>query len=80
MLFRSGRNSYSHFDRLFTVSVEGGLPEELPLPMAEEGSYSPDGTRLAYLPYTNFRESTMFYRGLKHYRGGTASPVWIATR
>jgi len=78
VLFRSARNSYSRFDRLFTVSVDGGLPEELPLPMAEEGSYSPDGTRLAYVPYTNFRESTMFYRGLKHYRGGTASPVWIA--
>ena len=79
VLFRSGRNSYSRFDRLFTVSVDGGLPEELPLPMAEEGSYSPDGTHLAYVPYTNFRESTRFYRGLKHYRGGTASPVWIAS-
>lgn len=79
VLFRSARNSYSRFDRLFTVGLDGGLPEELPLPMAEEGSFSPDGTRLAYVPYTNFRESTSFYRGLKHYRGGTASPVWIAS-
>ena len=37
VLFRSGRNSYSSlFNRLFTVGVEGGLPEEVPLPMAEE--------------------------------------------
>jgi tricorn protease len=78
VLFRSSRDSYSYFDRLFTVSVEGGLPEALPLPMAVEGSYSPDGTHLAYVPFTNFGESTVFYRGLKHYRGGTASPVWIA--
>jgi tricorn protease len=78
ILFRSARNSYSRFNRLFTVSLDGGLPDELPLPMAEEGSYSPDGTRIAYVPYTNFRESTTFYRGLKHYRGGTASPIWIA--
>ena len=78
ILFRSGRNSYSYFRRLFTVSVEGGLPEEVPLPMAEEGSYSPDGSHLAYVPFTNFSESWGFERGLKHYRGGTASPVWVA--
>ena len=46
--------------------------------MAVEGSYSPDSSHLAYVPFTNFRESWQFQRGLKHYRGGTASPVWIA--
>ena len=78
ILFRSPRNSWSRFNRLFTVSVDGGLPEELPLPMAEEGSYSPDSTNLAYVPYTNFKETWESQRGLKHYRGGTASPIWIA--
>ncbi len=78
VLFRSGRNSYSRFDRLFTVGIEGGLPEELPLPMAQEGSYSPDSSQMAYVPFTNFKESSRFYRGLKHYRGGTASPIWVA--
>jgi tricorn protease len=33
---------------------------------------------LAYVPFTNFAESWQFHRGLKHYRGGKASPVWIA--
>src|SRR5215467_9647996 len=57
ILFRSTRNSWSRFNRLFTVSVDGGLPEEVPLPMGEDGSYSPDGSHLAYVPYTNFAES-----------------------
>ncbi len=78
ILFRSGRDSYSRFAQLYTVPLSGGLPELLPLPMAVEGSYSPDSSHLAYVPFTNFAESSMRYRGLKHYRGGTASPVWIA--
>lgn len=78
ILFRSGRDSYSRFTQLYTVGVSGGLPEVLPLPMAVEGSYSPDSSHLAYVPFTNFAESSMRYRGLKHYRGGTASPIWIA--
>src|SRR6516164_7768155 len=78
IVFRSARQSYSGFTQLYTVAVTGGLPEVLPLPMAVEGSYSPDSSHLAYVPFTNFRESWQFQRGLKHYRGGTASPVWIA--
>jgi tricorn protease len=78
IVFRSARQSYSGFTQLYTVGVSGGLPELLPLPMAVEGSYSPDSSHLAYVPFTNFRESWQFQRGLKHYRGGTASPVWIA--
>ena len=79
ILFRSTRDSYSGFTQLYTVGLSGGLPEVLPLPMAVEGSYSPDSSHLAYVPFTNFRESWQFQRGLKHYRGGTASPIWIAT-
>ncbi len=78
ILFRSPRGSYAGFTQLFTVPLTGGLPELIPLPMAVEGSYSPDSSHLAYVPFTNFRESWQFQRGLKHYRGGTASPIWIA--
>ena len=78
ILFRSSRDSYSRFTQLYTVSVSGGLPELLPLPMAVEGSYSSDSSHLAYVPFTNFAESWARHRGLKHYRGGTASPIWIA--
>jgi tricorn protease len=79
VLFRSARLSYAGFTQLYTVSLDGGLPEVLPLPMAYEGSHSPDGSELAYVPFTNFSESSEFQRGLKHYRGGKASPIWIAT-
>ncbi|MDE3179350.1 MAG: PD40 domain-containing protein, partial [Acidobacteriota bacterium] len=73
VLFSSRRASYSDPDQLFTVPVTGGFPSELPLPMAERGSYSPDGTHLAYVP--NFRWEP-FWQG---YRGGQTTPVWIAT-
>jgi tricorn protease len=78
ILFRSARDAANYYSQLYAVGISGGLPEVLPLPMAYEGSYSPDSSHLAYVPFTNFRESTQFQRGLKHYRGGTASPIWIA--
>ena len=78
ILFRSPRGSYAGFTQLYTVGLAGGLPDVLPLPMAVEGAYSPDSSEMAYVPFTNFRESWQFQRGLKHYRGGTASPIWIA--
>ena len=78
VLFRSSRNSYSRFDHLFSVGVDGGLPEELLLPMAVQGSFSPDMSHIAYVPFSNFIGTTQHVRALKHYRGGTASPIWIA--
>ena len=72
VLFTSNRNSYSRFSRLFTISREGGFPVELPLPIAAEGSYSPDGTRIAYVPLDHAFEMW------KRYRGGRASLIWIA--
>jgi tricorn protease len=76
VLFRSTRNSYSRFNRLFTVSLEGGLPHELPLPTAEFGAFSADGKHIAYVPVDNNRRLSAI--GWKRYRGGKASRVWIA--
>jgi tricorn protease len=75
VLFRSGRNSYSRFNRLFTVSLDGGLPHELPLPMAEAGSFSADGKHIAYVPVDNNRRLAAI--GWKRYRGGKASRIWL---
>jgi hypothetical protein len=50
VLFSSNRTSYSRFSKLFTVALDGGLEEELPLPMGFEASYSADGAQLAYVP------------------------------
>jgi tricorn protease len=76
VLFRSTRNSYSRFNRLFTVSLDGGLPHELPLPTAEAGAFSADGKHIAYVPVDNNRRLSAI--GWKRYRGGKASRVWIA--
>src|SRR5260370_5281161 len=70
VLFVSARNSYSRFQRLFTMDVDGGVfPTELPLPMGNEGSFSPDGSHIAYVPLP--RAFSMW----KRYRGGRTSPL-----
>jgi len=72
VLFASSRSSHSQFPRLFTVGIDGGLPEELPLPMGERGSFSPDGGRIAYEPLEQWQPAW------KRYRGGQADKIWIA--
>ena len=73
LIFASPRTSYSFVSKLFTVGFEGGLEEEVPLPMGYEASYSPDGRQLAYVPV-----GRAFY-AWKRYRGGRSTPIWIAT-
>jgi len=75
VIFASGRDSAPvPYSRLWKVDIEGGLPEEIPLPMANRGVYSPDGKRMAYVP---FSERNNVWR---HYRGGTTTPVWIVDK
>jgi tricorn protease len=72
VIFRSSRNSYSFgFNRLFTVSIDGGFPSEIPLPRAEQCSYSPGGSHMAYVPLMQWQ------RAWKRYRGGQTKPIWI---
>ena len=79
ILFRSTRNSYSRFERLFTVSVDGGFPTELPLPMGVEASFSADASQIAYVPRWNRRlGAAPNYIAIQHYRGGQTAPIWIA--
>src|SRR5262249_26520514 len=79
VLISSNRSSYSYFAKLFTMPISGeGLPAELPLPMGEQGALSPDGQRIAYVPFSNRRLTPNAYAAWKHYRGGKASPIWIA--
>ncbi|HEU0185654.1 MAG TPA: PDZ domain-containing protein, partial [Blastocatellia bacterium] len=73
LLFASQRASTSgRFLRLFTIPVDGAFPTEAPLPMGWEGAYSPDGSRLAYVPLQRW------FTAWKRYRGGSATPIWIA--
>lgn len=72
ILFSSPRESENDGDRFFTVPVEGGFPTRVPLPMAEEGSYSPEAAKLAYVPVFHWQAAW------KRYRGGQTKPIWIA--
>ena len=72
VVFRSRRIEFNDFKgQLYLASVDGGMPEQLPLPRGGFCSYSPDGKRLAYNRV--FRE----FRTWKRYRGGQADDVWI---
>jgi tricorn protease len=73
IMFRSPRSSSTpRYQRFFTIAAEGGLETEVPLPMAHEGSYSPDGSKMAYLPLAPA------FAQWKNYRGGTTTKIWIA--
>ena len=71
VLFHSGRESYADFDRLYTVPVEGGPAEVLPMWRGEDAWFSPDGQRLAYVPNETWQTSW------KRYRGGQTTPIYI---
>ena len=58
--------------KLFTIPITGGLAEEVPLPSGTEATYSPDGSHVAYVPFPQWQP------GWKKYRGGQATPIWIA--
>jgi len=71
--FTSARASYYHAaDQMFTVPPGGGFAAEVPLPIVEEASYSPDGSHLAYVPHPQWQPAW------KRYRGGQTTPIWIA--
>lgn len=73
VLFSSSRTASSRYRELFVVGTDGGFPEKLPLPMGFEGAFSPSGDRLAYVPLSRA------FTAWKRYRGGMATPIWIAT-
>jgi len=80
VVFRSNRESFSpRYTKLFKVSIDGGLPTALPLPIAFSGKFSDDGKYLAYSPGAGgspFNYSS--YVSWRNYRGGLASSVLIA--
>lgn len=72
VLFVSSRAGLPYpTNRLWTVSAEGGWPEPLPMDKAEKGCFSPDASRMAYVPWG---EPTGTWRG---YRGGQTTPIWL---
>ncbi|HEU4386600.1 MAG TPA: PDZ domain-containing protein, partial [Blastocatellia bacterium] len=82
VVFGSARTSapqQSYF-RLWTIGLEGGLPEPLPMPRAFTGAYSPDGRRVAYEEIsTAFIPEWYETSQWRHYRGGRTHPIQIMT-
>lgn len=80
VIFAATRDSEPQeaYFRLWTVSVDGGLAERLPMPRAASGTYSPDSHHFAYEEI-----STVFFPGWyeasfwRHYRGGRTHPIQI---
>ncbi len=72
VVFRSRMKSFNSFKgQLFTIDLNGGLPEQLPLATAGFCSYSPDGRKLAFNKV--FRE----FRTWKYYKGGMADDIQV---
>lgn len=61
------RGAMTEFPRLFLLPLEGGIPEPLPMPRATNGSFSPDGGKIAYGP----NPELVLWLPWKHYRGGS---------
>ena len=71
ILVRSPREAYADFDRLYTVPVDGGVPEALPMWRGEAASFSPDALRIAYVPNLKWQVAW------KRYHGGQTTPIYL---
>jgi tricorn protease len=68
----SGNDTTSGFEwHLFTVAVDGGDPEPVPLGWAGRLAIDPASKRWA------FNRSSVEFRTWKRYRGGTAPTIWV---
>ncbi len=72
IFFRSLRDSWAlPLARLYSVSIEGGPTEPLPMPEAGSGDYSPDASQIVYSPQSRD------FRSEKRYGGGQANSLYI---
>ena len=73
VLFATGRDVHhaGRYHRLYTVALEGDYPAGMPMPIAERGSFSADGSRIAY---TTVPEP---FWSWKRYRGGRTVRIWL---
>ncbi len=73
MYTSAGASPIGRLTYLYTVSINGGFPEQVKVQSADKAAFSPDGKRVAYTP---LRKA---FNQWKHYRGGTVSTIWICT-
>jgi tricorn protease len=69
---RAGNETTSGFEwRLYSVAIEGGEPEALPVGWAGRVAIDPVSKRWA------FNRTSVEFRTWKRYRGGTAPSIWV---
>src|SRR5271166_6903896 len=72
ILFSSQRSVFTgRHSQFFTIGIDGGVPQVIPVPSGADGAISPDQKYLAYTPLGER------FRQWKNYRGGTASRIWV---
>jgi tricorn protease len=72
VLFRSRHQAWEdRAGRLYTVGLDGSLPEPVGIPEGGFASFSPDGKKIVYNRI--FRD----FRTWKRYRGGMTQNLWI---
>jgi len=72
IIFKSQRDSWAlPIARLYSVSVDGGPAEALPMPEAGSGDFSPDSSKIVYSPQSRD------FRPEKRYGGGQANALYI---
>ncbi len=72
VVFASGRTSAPFpYAQFWTVALEGGLPQALPIPRGWRGKFSPDGHRFAYQLVQSWETEW------RNYRGGQCNPIWV---
>lgn len=75
IFFTSTRNAANRgVSNLFTISVDGGFPEEVKIPFVYRARVSPDGR---YIAYNHFPDA---FRQWKNYRGGRNSIIHLYDR
>jgi tricorn protease len=75
VLFVSSREiANSRSGQFYEVPLEGGYERKVMKAVATEGSWSPDGKRLAYRPYL---VAYVGANGWRQHRGGDTPPIWI---
>jgi tricorn protease len=71
IFFKSQRDSWAlPIARLYSVSVDGGPAEALPMPEAGSGDFSPDSSQMVYSPQSRD------FRPEKRYGGGEANVLY----
>lgn len=75
ILFTSPMKAYARgATNIFIMSIDGGFPEEIPIPYVYRAKISPDGN---FIAYNHFPDA---FRQWKNYRGGRNSVLTIYDR